>query len=530
MKPLFHELLRTFTSKTVLILLVVIVLFSSLSAYTSAQNNTSTSQGVTYILSYGYGANDTYHIFTLLANQNNIPVSGAEVNLSIGNGTVYSEYSNVQGYANFTLSNLTPSQISSQAEKYFGQPNNISNEVYVACTVTENAGSFESKMQTSVPVYLNQSDRYFFTTITPTKESNGTIINKTQEIGRYELYSVNIPGQPSRYGFDMWYEGKVGAVSPEVGLYYESFTTGPNGGFSINTSSLTESNMTYFGSYSSFSQLSINPSNLSSTNSTMYVFAIFTPGGKLVAFNPMQIYTPATVSQVNVQFFGTEMSIIGLFVPLMAVVSGYMTFGKDKASGALKSTIVRPVTRRGVIMSRFFANVSAVFLASVIAFLVSSLVFSSLLGVGLPVDTVLYGLFAILVSITAYTGIVYLASSVLRTQGSILAAAIGSFVVMDILWSSLFLPVIPFAVIILVLKATSGSIAFAKGYYTLFYFSPSGYANIASYIITNQNPIYVAGKVTASQLGVSTFKFILGGLLWIILPVVLALVAFIKRD
>lgn len=530
MKPFFHELRRTFTSKSVLVLLIVILLFSSLSAYSSAQSQAQISSYISYTGSYGYGANDTYHIFIHLDNQYNVPVSGAQVNLTIANGTAFTEYSNTQGFANFTLSNLTPSQLASPVSKYTYVPNST-NEVYMEFSASVGAGSSASKYNSFVYVYLNQSNRYFFTTITPTKASNGTIVNKTQEIGRYEIYGNNIPGQPSRQGFNIWYEGNTGSLSPKISLYYEKInTTGPGGSFTFNTSSLTANNMTYFGSYSSFGQMNVNPSNLSSTNSTWYIFAIFTPDGQLLSFLPMQIYMPETVSQVNSQFFGTEMGIIGLFVPLMAVTSGYLTFGKDRASGALKSTLVRPVSRLSVFSSRFLANVSAVFLASVLAFIVSSMVYSVLLGAGLSMDTILYGLYAILVSIAAYTGIVYLASSLFRNQGPILAISIGSFVVLDLLWTSLFIPVIPYVIIIGVLRAVSGTVAFARGYFTLFYFSPSGYANIASYLITNQNPIYTVGTVTPAQLGVSVFRFILGGVLWIAVPVVLAVIAFLKRD
>lgn len=530
MKPFFYELKRTITGKAVIILFIVILVFSSLSAISSAQSNSSDNQVFMTTNAYGYGANDTYHIFIQLFDQYGDAISNADVNLLIANGSVFSKYSNVQGYANFTLSDLTPAQLSSPPGK-FAPPPTASNEVNMYFNATLTQGSSSMTVSNWVSVYLNQSNRYFFTTITPTKTSNGTVINNTGETGRYGMYTISIPGQPSRYGFEVLYQGNAGWVSPSINIYYERFNLpGNQGSLLINSASLNETNMTNFGSYNSFAQMSVNPSNLSSTNSTLYLFAIFTPGGKLLSYILMQIYIPASVSQVNSQFFGTEMTIIGLFVPLMAVTSGYMTFGKDKASGILESTLVRPVTRRGVIVPRFFANVLAAFLASVLAFLLSSLIFSYLLGTGLPPDTILYGLFAIFVSISAYTGIIYFASGILKSQGHILAAAIGSFIVLDVLWSSLFVPVIPYAIIIEVFRASPGTVAFAKGYFTMFYYSPSGYSNIASYLLTKSNPIYTTGNVTASQLGVSLSKFLLGGILWILIPAVLALVAFIKRD
>lgn len=525
MKPFFHEFKRVFTSKTVLVFLIIIVLFSSLSAYSSAQSSTTTSQAIGDAVSYGYGSNDTYHIFILLENKENLPSMDTKVNLTIANGTSFYEYSNSQGFANFTLSNLTPSQISFHPKGYVIPTAN--NEVNVAYSATINESSYQDTFSSSVSVYLNQSSPYFFTTYVSTKLQNGTIANQTVENGRYSISSTRIPGEPTRRQLSIWYEGNQGTVSPDIKLYYGKLNSIKNG---YNTSSLTETNFTYYGTYSSFSQKTINPSNLTSTNSSWYVFALFTPGGKLLALDPIQIYYPTSVSQVNTQFFGTEMTIVGLFVPLMAVTSGYLTFGKERASGALKSTLVRPVTRIGVISSRYLSNVTAIFIASVVAFLVSSLVFNDLLGVGLPMDTIYYGLFTILISIAAYTGVIYLASSILRSQGSILAAAIGTFIVLDFLWSSLLLPVIPFAIIIGVFRAVPGSIEFARGYFTLFYFSPSGYTNIASYIITNQNPIYTTGNVTGAQLGVTPLKYVLGGILWIIIPAALAVAAFIKRD
>ncbi len=533
MSGFLYELKRTLTSKTVIVLTVVIVGLSSLSAVTSAQGNSQSSSPSLSVLSYGYGANETYHLVFSLTNQFGLGVQGVNINVTSGNGKVFSQQTNTMGFANFTLQNITAAQLEDQ---------NISlgngNWIWVDYNFTVVSGLSSYTNLNYAQVFLNQTNvtnPYFFVTHSTVTNQYGAKENITNNITRFQLSGVSSQSQHDRYLVNIIYEGDIGQKAPPIDLYYLPYNNsmgqgGPNKIFE-ELGNLNETNMTFFGSYSDANLLTVNPSNLTSSNTSSYVFALFTPSGKEIVAQPITIFTPATTTQVNTQFFGTEMSIMGLFIPLMASVSAYVTFGKDRTSGILESTLVRPVSRRSIILSRYLSNTSAVFIAAVLSFLLSSLVFSFYLGQALPYDTILFGLFAMLVAIASFVALVYFSSSMLKSQGAVLSAAIGIFFALDLFWGNLLFPVIPFAIITEFLRAPQGSIAFARGYVLIFYFSPAAYSTIASFLVTGSTSIFISSpNVTLSQIGVNLKYFLVGGILWIVIPIVLALSAFLKKD
>lgn len=524
-----YELKRAFTGKTVIILVLVIVAFSYLSASSTAQTSAPGLNMVTN--AYGYGSNETYHLVVHAYGRYGTGINGAPVNITLGGGKFLAGFTDQSGYANFTVRNTTLSKLEPSSTKGMNPAVNVATLLY---NVSYTSGSSTSISSNYMSVYSNQTDSYFFNSEFLDKSPNGTLYNVTRSSGRYSINTLQVQGQPSRYALDMQYEGNVSITSGPVDIYYKSYQYQRiNGGleFGYNSSSLNETNMTFLGSYNGFVDKTVNPANLTNTNTSGFIFALFTPSGKILTSIAFQVYIPSTVAQVNSQFFGTEMTIVGFFIPLMASLSAYFTFGKDKTSGVLESTLSRPVTRRSLILSRYVANITAVFAAAIASFAVSSVTFSYYEGQGLPLGSTVYGLFGILVSICAFVGIVYFASGMLRTQGQVLSVAIGIFFIFDFFWTNIIAPVIPFIFITAVLKTTSGSIAFLAGYITMFYFSPSGYMNIASYIVTGTTPFYVSsGSITMSQLGISTTKFITGGILWIILPLILAVEAFNRKD
>ena len=470
MIPFIYELKRVISGRTVIILTSVIVLFSLLSVISTVEN-TSTGGSSINSTQYGYGANDTYHVIVSMNNQYGYPAQGIRVNLTIGNNSAYHKYTDSEGYANFTFTNMTPSQFGVTNGPY--SPLLGNNVTYVGLNFSAKEGSYGTSEIGYIPVYLNQSDPYFFHTSSIVGYTNGTADYANNSFGRFVVGVVTSQIQPSRYNLAVTYEGNVDEGAPPVELYYLPYnSTGPNDlGIYRELNSVNESNMTYFGSYSGFTEKIINPGNLTSSNTSQYMFALFTPWGKLIYSEPVTISIPATGSHVNTQFFDSEMTFVGLFIPLMAAASAYLTFGKDKVSGVLESTMVRPVSRKSIILSRYLANTSAVFAAAVASFLISSLAFSFFLGHGLPINTVLTGLYAMLVAIAGFTGIVYFASGIFKSQGAVFAVAVGIFFVLDALWSNLLTPVIPFAIIIGIMRAAPGTIAFARGYILLFYLS-----------------------------------------------------------
>lgn len=514
MIPLVYEFIRAIKSKTVIILTVVIVLFSLGIAFGLATGVTGTSPQNQYITNaYGYGQNGSYNITVAIQNGYGDPVQGSVVNVSLLNGYVVKGTTNANGIVNFSLTNINSTVLSPQPG---------TNYRILQYNFTATLGvvmNQEFLMFTS-----DQNDSYFF------HETSGTGSKLfTYNYSRYFLDSVSIHNLQNRRGLQMLYMGGYNGTFPPVKLYYKEYNTTSTGSYSLNLSALTASNMTYYGTYQSYSK-TLNLENLSGGNNMLYVFALYTPSGNLITYTQISVQTAATSTGVNSIFFSGEMALLGLFVPLMAAVSAYMTYGKDRTGSVLESVLVRPVSRRGLIISRYVANTLAVFIAALASFAVTSLVFEHYLGRSLPLDTFTYGLWALFIGIAGFIGLVYLASNFLKSQGALLGFAMAIFFVLDFFWT--FLPLIPDILIAYVLKFVPGGLAYSKATVALFYSTPVGFGTIARYILNGNASSIVTNVqgITMAELGLTPTIMVALGIVWIAVPLILSVYFFSKRD
>lgn len=526
MIPILYELKRALTSKTVIILTVVIVLFSLGSAFATAafSSPTTVSQsGISY--AYGYGNNGTYNFVVYVGNGNDLPIQGSVVNISFANGaTLNPRATDLHGYANFTATDVNSTMLGDQFQGSIA---------YAEYNFTTSFGSPSFTRGLEVFTNTSATDPYFFHATYYTKYSNGTIVNGTSNLTRYQLSQISIQNQATRAGLGIFYQGNISTGSPKVELYYmpmNSTSSGINYTQAFENSS-SEQNLTYYGTYSGFGTLNINPTNLTSSNSNYYMFALFEPNGTPLTQSVavIQVSSKATTTQVNSAFFGSEMSLLGLFVPLMAAVSAYMTYGKDRTGQVLESVLVRPVSRKGLISTRYLANTAAVFIAALISLLVSSLVFEHYLGRALPLDTFLYGLWAVFVGIAGFVGLVYLASNFLKSQGALLGFAIAIFFVLDLFWS--FLPIIPDLLAFEVMKLAGGTLPYAKFIVDMTYVTPTGFTAIANYLVSGTTGLaFNVQGITLAEQGVTPIGLVITGIVWIAIPLIVAIYAYTKRD
>ncbi len=523
MIPLFYELRRALTSKTVIILTAIIILFSLGLAVSSATSNSGSNPAL-QTSSFGYvlGGNGSYNATIFIYNGYGQPVQNSVVNLTLINGKVLTSSTDAKGFANFTgLNNLEVPTGGGKVD--FLQYNFTSGYGY--------------NQYGQMMVYnTSQTTPYFFAEPYSYTLQNGTTFSGYTNQSRFVYTTDSLQNQPARRGLTIFYEGPAGQGSPEFKLYYlvenVSTTTGNPGGNIMFQNNLTEANMTYYSSYSGSTLYHISLTNLSANSTQLYYFMLFEPNGTRITSYPFggKIATSYTPNQVSNTFFQGEMALLGLFVPLMAAVSAYMTYGKDKTGGVLESVLSRPVSRKGLIFSRYLANTAAVFLAAVISFVVTSLVFYHYLGTFLPLDTFLLGLWALLVGIAGFIGLVYLASNFLKSQGALLGFAIAIFLVLDMFWTFQSLPLIPILILLEGLKLLPGGLTFARAFIAMYYISPTGYTTIAGFIANGSNTIFGTGNFSAATLGLTTRYIVTLGLLWIILPLAGSIVSFMKKD
>lgn len=230
--------------------------------------------------------------------------------------------------------------------------------------------------------------------------------------------------------------------------------------------------------------------------------------------------TELDLAQTSFSEFGT---ISGVIIPLLASLSSYFYYGKDKANSVLESVITLPVTRGRLIASRFFANVASMVLAFAVGTGVYELILYEEIGQYMSLYYVLYLIWAYLVEIAAFTGLVYLASQFLKSQAAILGFVIGIFILFGWFWDGY----IPYIVLHFSGIAT-GSMLYTQYWLVFHAVSPAGYSAFAVFLIA---PAGSTGILyNAAQLGVTSLSVGLIGLAWMLLPIFLAIYFGRRRE
>ncbi len=520
MKGFAYEMVRVLTSRSLLVITAIIIIISFAVALSSAVSPPGPSPAQSYSAhAYAYGANGSYSIVTHIGNGYGYPVEDVAVNISLPNSIYYTGSTDKAGYTNFTgldinLSEVAPVSGTGNAEfKYMGPSGSWQSGG--GLTVLENVTGYGAKAIS----FRVQS-------------ANGTVTNYLNNISRYSLSQVAVQNQPARAALNMFYLGESGSAAPPVDLYYmpDNTTLTPTSSFPPNYSYLSERNMTEYSSYQGGYSYNVNPSNLSSSETNTYIFALFTSNGSFIQAMSVKVYQPYTNSQVDQVFYGQEMELLDLFVPLMAMVTAYISFGREKASGVLDSVIARPVSRRSLIVSRYLANVSAVFTASVAAFAVSTLIYFDYLGTFIPSGAFLLGLWSMLAVTCSMVGLMYLVTNFIKSENAILGAGIAFFFVLDLLWTFQSFPVIPAIVTTFIIHPAFYSIANARTYILLDYISPTGMIPLtALHVVGNLGFVVDVRAYSQRSVWLTLADLFAGGIAWIAVSFGLAVLFFTRR-
>lgn len=496
MKPLLYEIKRTLTSKFVIAMIIVIILIALAAGFgiksSLANNNPSPAQSV-YTENGYYYDNGSYHLVNYAFNGYGQPMQNVNFNftLSSPHTKTYSAVTGSDGFANFTVSAINASTL-------FNLPENYS---YVTQSGNEHGYSL-------------------FNLINPTNASNLKLYQLLSHTDQYNMRIVENPNNPLISQILLFYLGTNGTPSPAVKVYYMGFNIS-NPAYTLQSSNLTESNMNYSQSLPSFYATTINVNFPLNSTYQDFVLGFFNSSNGLYGYaGPFSgVVHPLNPSGVNSLFLSIIDGLLGLFIPLMAVMSGYITYGKDKTTGILESVLVRPVTRSGALTSRYLANVVAILVASAISLFVMDAFFGFYLKSYLTITVILQSLWALFVESAAFIGIVYIFSHIFKSQGALLGISIALFLVLDLFWS-----------IIIEIVLTTGfhytifSASYTSALYKLYFVNPGSYFSlITNFIISPQNLGLPTYGITATNLAIA-------GVLWIIIPVSIAYYISRKRD
>jgi ABC-2 type transport system permease protein len=380
-------------SKSVLVSMAVMIILSLglVPIVNLASNPFGSGNGSTVVLAY-FRTPD-YHILAYSYNTYGQPVIGTLVNVTLTDQARTHQSSgrtNSSGYASWTIA---------------GDP--LGGQIQFAVSVDRTSLGGGTTPQ------INQGEIFYL---------GGNPLNKVVD-----------PADSSRSELLFAYEGSNGSLPAGFGLYY-NFSTGS--GSSVGA--IDQSKMTFLGDtngYVTTLRLPQVPPNVSTV-----ALGAFGPGGQSFQsfFSSQSIggSGPVTPKQVFTTFTS---GILSLVVPLMAILVAYASYGKDKATGVLESVLARPVTRRGLGLTRYVAIILSISVALVATMAVMEVISQILLGSVLDSVYAATTVGSLIVEGAAFVGITMLLSHLLKSTGSIIGVGIGLWILLDFFWSILIL-------------------------------------------------------------------------------------------
>ncbi len=489
MRSISYEIKRTMRSRFVIILIIAIVGLSALLAYETASTSNSLNVPTTPEVAYGYYLNNNnLTMVSYVYDGYGNPVKNVEIYYQY-NGSDYRAISSSKGYANATF------QV-----KYSSQINVLINYTYTR---------FGTKIETpSIAYTINLAMKYSGLEIYP------YIFNKLNS---------------TRMGILAMYVGNNGSSSPNLSFIFLA----TNSSRSIPNSF----NYTFYYNFTSISIKKIFPTieNINDTyyievknsNGTLVNIYSGLEGGKsfpIILLGKLSTYSPMTQSRLQSLVFSGISSILDLFIPILAIFTAYLTYGKDRTSGVIESVLKRPVTRGELITTRFLSNAIAIFIASAVAMALVDLIYFYYFSMYFSVIFLTELIWTYFVEGVAFLSIVYMISHLVKSQGALLGAAIGIFVVMDLFWE-----IIPLAVIS-ALGISSSSSTYVITNIIFDYISPAGYSNLFQTLITNKLGSFGGITINPSAYGLTYLPLIAAGLLWILIPFLIAYLLAKYRD
>ncbi|MCL4325963.1 MAG: ABC transporter permease [Candidatus Thermoplasmatota archaeon] len=492
MKPIIYEIKRTLTSKTVIIILLLIVLFSLVLGYALKGTLSSANPNAANVvnLDYAYSIKGSnYNLVTYSSNGYGEPVHDVSVSISYNNST-YTATSNKAGYANLTLPVITG--------KYSIPTINYS---YDGNTISRN-----------IAIYANSID--------------------TMQ-GIYQVTEVINPANTGAYSLNIFYYGHNGTQSGKVDVYYKigkKLQPGVSGGGTASTGNASESNMVYLTSINKFYTANI-PLNLpSSADGHVIYIAFFNTNASILPVNSnmpaLLEFSYTTISAGKIKYFAYEglNGLFDFFIPLMAIMVGYFTYGKDKASGTLDSVLSKPITREGLFTSRFFSNIIAIFIAITIGTAVIDLFANYYLGFYMSLTSAVLIIATFTAMAAAYLGIIYILSHLIKSVSALLGSSIVIFLVFALFWGVII------DLVNLAMGNGTGSIAYTQTAIYLSSISPSSLYTLMLAVKAGTLSSISGATGTPSQYGITYLSVSIIAIIWAVVPYITGLFISKKMD
>lgn len=287
--------------------------------------------------------------------------------------------------------------------------------------------------------------------------------------------------------------------------------------------------MKSYGTIGHFYTMNLNLNIPASSNYTSY-YVVLTqkPYNKnQTEFNNTfkgQLLFPLTHTERNRLFFSELSGVYTLLVPLMAVLLGYTMYGRERITGIIESTIVRPVTKTRTMASRYGATLLSIFISVLISIGILDIFIIFDFGEFIDNYTLLLGIWGIFVESAAFLGIMYIFSHIFKAQAALLGLGLFLYVLLIPIWP-LFLNIVLLSGLHLVI----GSYSYSQASTIIDLVNPGSYMNLIIILTTNYM-MGISNLANETYPHVNTVNVIFVGVLWIIIPLIISIYLARRRD
>lgn len=476
------------TSKTVLVTMAVIIAISlavvplvKSTASPTAFLGTSSSEVLMY------SGDSGYHFLDYSFNAYGQPISGATVKVNISDSAGVHSGSgdtNSSGISSFTLAS----------------DHHANGQVSLSLVVTYGSSPFRTTVAEAIGI------------------AQGRVYSLTGNEVAPVVDSVNA----SKIDVLATYEGVGGAPPSGYQLYYAIINTQP--AVRVNT---TQS-MSLVGTLTSYHQIFKMPSL--PRNVEVVELALFYPNGILVS----DVVAPASTFAVNAVtldatliFASFGAAILSILVPLTALLAAYGSYGKDRVSGVLESVLSRPVSRRGLSVSRYLSIVAGLVVALAVTVAVMGAISRVMIGADLGWEFGVSTFAALAVEAAAFVGIMMLFSHLVRSTSALIGITVVLWVFLDFFWGVILLG----AETALGYGVNSAS-AVGVALHSYFFNPAQYYLLVGDYL--NGLAISTSGGATVpispAAYGLTPLTLGIDGLVWVALPFVLFFYLATRKD
>ncbi len=196
---------------------------------------------------------------------------------------------------------------------------------------------------------------------------------------------------------------------------------------------LAESNMTPLGILASSTEtlpLGLAPSSISYWDEVQV--EVFSPSGALLALSAnvsAWALTPQSMEGLpsNLAFQWLLPLDLSFVVPLVAIITSFAVYARDRVSGALDATLVQPITRAGLAASRFLAATASVLVGLAVTILLTDALVRSYVGYyAYPVELAAKFV-GFTVAAVFFAGLVFLVSHLARSEVATIAVPLSVY-------------------------------------------------------------------------------------------------------